>query len=174
MKTARSLADRAQSSSARRLWFLLQAAFLLSTSCLVHAVSLSDFGYEHMNVNGTLALGTRPLLVILVNFDGQPPLPQSPVYYENLVFNTAQFPSFNGYFEAVSDSAFSFSLGGVIEISLPASETFTNYQTPTTPPFVGDSEYCSNIISHAMTSVFLAFRRMTTIIMGTFPKMSWE
>lgn len=41
----------------------------LLTAAHLHSTSLSDFGYEQRTQNGQLAIGVRPLLVILACFD---------------------------------------------------------------------------------------------------------
>jgi hypothetical protein len=114
------------------------------------AATLSDFGYQNMNVNGVLASGSRPLLVILVNFAGQPPLPSPPSFFADLIFNSSRFPSFNGYFQAVSNGRFSYSNAGVIgPLALTAAETESGWPS--------DSLYCSNIVYKAMVSGLVNF-----------------
>ena len=117
----------------------------------LRAVTLADFGYQNWKVNGTLATGSRPALVILVNFPGQT-LPQSASFYSNTVFNAAQ-TSMNGFYQAVSDGAFGIRPGGVVSLTLPHSQCFTNYEIQgVTPPFAGDPIYVSNIVANAMSS----------------------
>ena len=144
--------------AAFRCWRLYAVAGVLAVSSLglpqaLRGVTLTDFGYQNMNVNGSLALGQRPLLVILVNFAGQVPLPQPVSFYDDLFFNPSLLPNVKGYFGAVSNGRFAYARGGVISLSLAAQETFVNFQTPTTAAFAGDTAYCSNIVSHAMVSV---------------------
>jgi len=133
-------------------------AFLtaVATACLcqiqpLRAATLTDFGYQNRNVNGKLASGSRPLLAIFVNFAGMAPLPQSISYYSNLVFNTSQIPSMNGFYQASSDGSLSLARGGAILLSLPASEAFSVYSNAY-PAFVRDTVYASNIIAQAMLS----------------------
>jgi M6 family metalloprotease-like protein len=111
---------------------------------------LSSFGYQHMNVNGQLALGAHPILVIFVNFQGQTPLPHTFSYYSNLVFSTSETPTMNGYFQANSDGRFSLT-GGAILLNLPASQSFTVYSN-LYAPFTRDEVWASNIIAQAMIS----------------------
>src|SRR5436190_10993499 len=113
------------------------------------AATWQDFGYQNMKVNGVLATGSRPLLVILVNFAGYPQLADPPSYFADLIFNTSRFPSFNGYFQAVSNGRFSYANAGVIgPLSLPAAETEKNWG----PLPAADTPYCSNIVYKAMIS----------------------
>jgi len=117
-------------------------AFLAPTT---QAVTLQDFGYQNQKVNGVLAAGSRPLLVILVNFTGYPQITNPPSFFADLIFNASRFPSFNGYFQAVSNGRFSYANAGVIgPLSLSAAETEINW--------AGDTLYCSNIIYKAMIS----------------------
>ncbi len=133
------------------------AALLLCLPRATHAATLTDFGYQHMKVNGALATGSRPLLVILVNFAGEPPLTDSPASIADLIFNTNRFPSFNGYFQAMSNGRFSFSNAGVIgPLSLPASQVEANW--PLNPTTFKDGLYCSNIVYQAMVSGLVNFQ----------------
>lgn len=126
------------------------AVFLLSAPAM-RGVTLANFGYTNDVVNGKPALGTRPLLAIFVNFEGQPPLLQSFSFYSNLVFNPSQTPSMAGYYSACSDGAFTIVPGGAIQLTLPASQNFFVYSNQY-PPFVRDGVYASNIIAQAMLS----------------------
>jgi len=127
-------------------------ALALFSVCLqpaLHAaVTLADFGYQNMKVNGVLAAGPgpRPLVVILVNFAGYPRITNSPSFFADLIFNASRYPSFNGYFQAVSNGRFSYSNAGVIgPLNLSAAETEINWAG-------NDTLYCSNIIYKAMIS----------------------
>ena len=117
----------------------------------LRAVTLTDFGYQNLSINGKLASGSRPLLAIFVNFQGQDPLPFPITTYSNLVFNTSETPSMNGYYQACSDGGFSLARGGAIMLTLPASQNFSVYSN-TYPPFIRDGVYSSNIIAQAMSS----------------------
>jgi M6 family metalloprotease-like protein len=122
--------------------------------CLFPAwgASLSDFGYNNLKVNGVLPLAPRPLLVILVNFPNSPPITNPPSYYDQLIFNSTQMPSMNGYFQAVSNGRFSFSRGGVIgPLSLSAAERNDPGNWP------NDGAYHSNIVYKAMVSGLFDF-----------------
>lgn len=122
----------------------------------LRAVTLADFGYAHCNVNGKPAVGAQPLLLICVSFDGQPALPQPLSYFSNLVFNAAQSPSMNGFYQACSAGAFSLAPAGAIQLHLSASEDFMTYSN-LYDPFVRDEVYGSNIIAHAMASGLVDF-----------------
>ena len=107
-----------------------------------HAAIPADFGYGRMNVNGKPILGSRPLLVILVNFEGRPRISQPNSFYSNLVFNVsgnaAQFV--NGAFAENSNDRFSWSMAGVIgPLELSAAEAML--------PGVA---FHSNIVARAM------------------------
>jgi hypothetical protein len=125
----------------------LALALTVFSSCLPawsQSVTLTNFGYQNKKINGKLALGSRPLVVILVNFAGEPPLTNPPSFFADLIFNAARVPSFNGYFQAVSNGRFSFSNAGIIgPLSLPASQNEAGFAYKDTP-------YCSNIVYQAM------------------------
>ena len=130
------------------------------------AQTLQDFGYQSRNVNGQLTLGTRPLLLIVANFAGETntygitnsdgtlaaaPLPQNAAYYSNMVFNLSQYPSVNGYFSAVSNGRFTWTLAGVVSLNLPASQQDAAWPGP--GGATGhDQPYMSNIVYQAMAS----------------------
>jgi len=124
--------------------------------------TLQDFGYQSRNVNGKLTLGTRPLLLIVANFAGETvqnadgttvpaPLPQDAAYYSNMVFNVSQYPSVNGYFSAISNGRFSWTLAGVVSLNFPASQQDSAWPGPGGDPG-HDQPYCSNIVYQAMAS----------------------
>lgn len=139
-----------------RCGYLWLVVVLSLVRFLAPAATLADFGYQHMAVDGQIASGNRPLLLICVNFAGQSPLPQPLSYYSNLVFSASQNPGFNGYFQAVSDGAFSFTPAGAILVTLPAAGVFTNvyaqHPAPPNPFATADGVYASNIIHAAMSS----------------------
>lgn len=84
--------------------------------------TLIDFGFSKMNVPRF----HRPLLVILVEYDGSPALFHKPNVYDDLVFNPLRFPSVNGYFTEISNGRFSWSRAGgrgpIGPIRLPAAD----------------------------------------------------
>ena len=127
----------------------------LAVACLcqmqpLRAATLTDFGYQNWNVNGKLASGSRPLLVILVNVAASS-LPQSISYYSNLVSNAAQTPSMNGFYQASSDGGFSLARGGAISLTIPITENFSVYSNAY-PAFIREEVYASNIVARAMLS----------------------
>ena len=65
----------------------LLALFVTGSGIQADAQTLEDFGYNHMQYNGKAAQGSRPLLVILAEFDGYPAMAHDRDYYDNLVFN---------------------------------------------------------------------------------------
>jgi len=127
------------------LWRMLLAMLVFQGTA--SAQTLKDFGYQSQNVNGKLALGTRPLLLIVVNFAGETTLPQNAAYFSNMVFNLSQYPSVNGYFAAVSNGRYSWTLAGVVSLNLPASERDATWPGP-----AHDPPYMSNIVYQAMAS----------------------
>jgi len=140
------------------LWLTLLAVLALQNAA--RAVSLQDFGYQHMNVNGQLALGQRPLLLIVASFagetypDGSPaPLLHDASFYDNEVFNGAQYPSLNGYFSNMSNGRFSWTRAGLVTLSLPASQQDKNWPGPGGDgPGEHDRPYMSNLVYQAMAS----------------------
>ena len=145
------LFDILRSASA---WRIGLAALLFHGTAL--AVTLQDFGYQHMNVNGKLAIGTRPLLLIVANFAGETnsdgtaaPLPHDAAYYDNLVFNQAANPTVTGYFSAMSNGRFSWTRAGVVSLSLPQSAWDSTWPGPGGDPG-HDQPYMSNIVYQAM------------------------
>jgi M6 family metalloprotease-like protein len=84
------------------------ALTLLAGLCAANpaaAVSLDDFGYNRLQVRGVEARGNRPLLTIMVTFDGKPALAHDRAYYNTLVYNTLR-KSVNGYFLVNSNGRF--------------------------------------------------------------------
>jgi M6 family metalloprotease-like protein len=80
----------------------------------------TDFGYQRLTVNGTPALGQRPLVVILMQYDGAvpaanlaqaPPLAHDKAYYDSLVFNPLA-TSVNGYYMENSHGRFLWTRAG--------------------------------------------------------------
>lgn len=131
---------------------LAMLAFLGTAS----GASLQDFGYQSMNVNGKLAIGQRPLLLIVANFAGETdsagnpePMVHDAAYYDDLVFNLSRYPSVNGYFKAVSNGRFSWTRAGVVQLNLPASAHDATWPGP---PHVHDAPYTSNLVYQAMAS----------------------
>jgi M6 family metalloprotease-like protein len=139
---------------------------MLVFSGTASAQTLQDFGYQCLKVNGQQNLGTRPLLLIVANFAGETntfgitnsdgtfaaaPLPHDAAYYSNMVFNLSQYPSVNGYFAAVSNGRFSWTLAGVVSLNLPASQHDATWPGPGGDPG-HDQPYMSNIVYQAMAS----------------------
>ncbi len=97
----------------------------------VRAVTLADFGHEKMKVNGSLAVGARPTLVILLDLAGTGVFAHSNAYYDNLVFNpfntnsAGQLRSVNGFMLVNSHARFSLARAGaglIGPLALPAGE----------------------------------------------------
>jgi M6 family metalloprotease-like protein len=87
--------------------------------------TLQDFGYQNLKINGQLATGHRPLLVMIATFDGQPTLAHSVGYFDSLIFPLFGTQSANGYFLEVSNGRFFWSrtpLGIVGPVDFSAEE----------------------------------------------------
>ncbi|HEX5220918.1 MAG TPA: hypothetical protein VFZ59_15215 [Verrucomicrobiae bacterium] len=77
----------------------------------LRGVTLDDFGYQKMKVNGQLALGARPTLVILLDLANTGTFAHPTSYYDDLVFNffnttPAGVRSVNGFFMENSHGRF--------------------------------------------------------------------
>jgi len=87
--------------------------------------TLQDFGYQNIKINGQLATGHRPLLVMIATFDGQPTLAHSVGHFDSLIFPLFGTQSANGYFLEVSNGRFFWSrtpLGIVGPVNFSAEE----------------------------------------------------
>ena len=108
------------------------------------AVTITDFGYQRMHINGELAIGTRPLLVILCNFAGGNPSTTTVSNADWLIFNPANTQSLNGFFREISNGRFSWTNAGIVgPVTFNANERMAN--------FTGD--YFSNKLYKALTSL---------------------
>jgi M6 family metalloprotease-like protein len=126
----------------RRAQLVLWVVFMLCHLMPASSATLADFGYGRMRVNGLPNLGTRPLVVILVNFPGDPPLLADPHrYFDSLIFTNDQ--SVVGCFLANSNGRFTYSRAGLIgPLELSHGERLNR---------IGSGEaYESNIIAKAM------------------------
>src|SRR5579871_6501367 len=108
-----------QNKTMKNNWTTTLAA-ATTFAALSFGQSLSDFGYQRLTVNGTPALGQRPLAVILVEYDGAvpaanlaqaPPLAHDAAYYDSLVFNYLK-TSVNGYYLENSHGRFLWTRAG--------------------------------------------------------------
>src|SRR3954471_19692930 len=86
------------------------SCIVLGASAASTAQTLEDFGYNRLNPDGTTTIGTRPLLVVLLQFDGGPALADA-ASYDQLIFNSFQ-KSANGYFLENSHRRFYWSRAG--------------------------------------------------------------
>jgi M6 family metalloprotease-like protein len=114
------------------------------------AATVSDFGQGRMNINGHPLLGSRPLLVVLVNFQGQTPIATNRAFYSNLVFNTSGSLTqhVNGFFAENSNGRFSWSLAGVVgPLLLNANDAF-----------LPQPAFHSNIVHEVMARDLFDFR----------------
>ena len=71
----------------RRLNLLLIGMALLAavgrTRLAIAASDVRDFGFQNLNDNGQLALGHRPLLLVVVEFFGASPLAHTAAWYDS-------------------------------------------------------------------------------------------
>jgi M6 family metalloprotease-like protein len=81
---------------------------LFSNEMITCAVTPIDFGYERMRINGNLAIGARPIVIILMDYgNGTNTHPRQ--YYWELVFNPlAGNPDMSGFFQENSNGRFQF------------------------------------------------------------------
>ena len=84
------LAHAGRSVVIRLLAGLIAAlALLATTGHQAEAATLADFGWRTFRVAGEPALGERPLLVLLLNWQDEDfDSTHGPVYYRNLLFGT--------------------------------------------------------------------------------------
>lgn len=125
-------------------------ALFLALTMQSRAATLQDFGYEHITVNGEVAKGHRPLLVILANFAGARVFAHDANFYDNFVFNFFAQPGLNNYFMEVSDGRFFWSRGGTVTASLPSLMLFSNFTASLPQGAPLDQLYASNIIHQTM------------------------
>lgn len=100
----------------------LVAALLLAGGTIARAVSLSDFGFQSMRVDDKPALGTRPLLLIIGNFAGDPPL--AGFNFETLIFGPG-YPNLMDYYREISHNRFTWSRAGVLRANFSQGERTT-------------------------------------------------
>jgi M6 family metalloprotease-like protein len=111
------------------------------------AVTLEDFGFEHIQVNGANALSPRPLLVVLADFSTGRPWPHTTNYYDDLYFNLLATNGVSAAFWEMSNNRFYWRRGGVI-----GPLQFTPPEQAGGGMFTNDTLYVSNIIHRAMSS----------------------
>src|ERR1041385_8332737 len=94
---------------------------LFTAAVFSAAPLLSDFGYRHMKVNGQVSVNvSRPLLMVLVNYEEEPPPDHDADYFRSFIFDafgTNSQDYANGFFAAMSLGRFSFSSAGAIALS---------------------------------------------------------
>ena len=125
---------------------LVMAAGLLGGP-RAYAVTLEDFGYRNARVNGKLATGTRPLLVILATY-GNDQLANGTDYYDGIVF-TNLGRNVVGYFDEMSNGSFKWTRAGLIGLSFSNNER----QVSNGGQLSGDAYY-ANIVSNAFSGGF--------------------
>jgi len=98
-------------------------AFVLTALLPFHArsVTLDHFGFAYMQVNHKLPLGTRPLLLIVANFDGPPALAKRG--WESLIFTGAT--SLTEYYREVSNGRFYWTKAGILQVNFSQEERMT-------------------------------------------------
>jgi M6 family metalloprotease-like protein len=112
---------------------LVAVALVLAGACAASPVTaqptLQDFGHQSRTVNGTLPLGSRPLLVLIASFEGQTAIARSASYFDSLVFQFFIPRSVNGYFLENSSDRFFWSrtsYGVVGPVTFTAAEQEAN------------------------------------------------
>lgn len=86
------------------------------------ATTLTDFGHRSMRVEGQLPLGTRPLLVVLANYQGTPVFANRD--WEALIFGTSDRSVVN-YYREVSNGRFTWSRAGLLWANLTQNQRMT-------------------------------------------------
>ena len=89
----------------------LLLSLALSLGGVARAMTLAEFGHGAMRVDGQLPLGTRPLLVIVANYQGTPELVQHD--WDSLVFGSTGSSVVN-YYREVSNGRFTWSRAGLL------------------------------------------------------------
>lgn len=100
-------------------------ALLALISGHARGATLEDFGYQSMRVNGQLAYGNRPLLIVRTDVKGDDNVAQPMSYYEDLVFNFFRFPSVSGYMLVNSHGRFAPTRAGTGTLDLINFVDFT-------------------------------------------------
>jgi M6 family metalloprotease-like protein len=111
------------------VWLILMSG--LTVDARAQGVTLEDFGYQNMKVNGSLSLSARPTLVILLDLANTGTFAHSNADYDNLVFNpfntnSAGLRSVNGFMLVSSHGRFSLTRVGpglIGPLQLPADQT---------------------------------------------------
>jgi len=140
----------------RRLNLLLIGMALLAaedrTRLAIAASDVRDFGFQNLNVNGLLALGHRPLLLVVVEFSGASSLAHTAAWYDSFFFDLAPTrQTVNGYYMEISNGRFFWSRGATIgPLALPESNRRAY--------FPDDTTYTSNLVWLAMVSDLIDFQ----------------
>lgn len=108
-------------------WLIVMFGLIVNAGA---QVTLADFGYQNMRVNGNLAIGARPTLVILLDLANTGTFAHDNAYYDNLVFNvfntnSAGLRSVNGFMLVNSHARFSLTRAGpglIGPLPLPADQ----------------------------------------------------
>ena len=127
-------------------------ASLLVRATAAQAASLPDFGHRHIRINGRLASGGRPLVVIMANFSGAPAFAHNAAYFDSLIFDLTHplTPrSLNSFFLENSNGRFFWNRAGIIgPILFSAAERKMNY-----PGTDQSAAYYSNIVAKAISPI---------------------
>jgi len=132
--------------------------------------TLDELGYQTLRVNGELALGSRPLLVVLIDAEGsglEYPPDHNLEYYRSNIFDVYEAQSVNGFLLENSNDRFSFSRTGhpgvIGPVALPADERYP----PTLERAGGDVQladllFHSNLVARTMMSGLIDFTQLNT------------
>jgi len=115
------------------------------------AATLTDFGFNSRTVNGTLARNTRPLLIIIAEFDGGVTNNlRSRSYFDGLFFTNAM-QNVNGYFRENSNERFGWTKAGIVgPIEFSANERLSDS--------FPEARYYSNIIRRVVSGGWFNFK----------------
>ncbi len=149
---------RTHAAAGRRRAILATAAGCLLLTCRgAAAQTLEEFGYGNMATPPTWSC-----LAVLVDFSDTTPLPETPSYWDDYVFDPGNQPEgVNAFFYEMSSGNFQLIHGGIIEIDVPASNRIANVVAR-----MGETAatrwYYSNLVHQAMASGLFDFQAYDT------------
>lgn len=131
------------------------AAGLLRAGAVAATPQPTDFGYGHLGMWDSPAVGTRPLVILLAQFDGIPGTLKTIPEYDRLFFGPTN--SVNEYFKAVSNGRFQWTragvLGGVHLSSAMSLKYLDKVADPCRPGKDNDDRvYSSNIVAQVLAA----------------------
>lgn len=117
----------------------------------LRAATLEDFRSGILNIRGEPAINTRPLLLIIAEFEGGLTNNlRGPAYFDQLFFDQGATQSVTGFFHENSNGRFHWVKAGIAgPLKFPASEQLE---------LLGDFRYYSNIIARVIISNAFNFK----------------